>query len=123
MQTVMDDAPTLTVEAVEGGALAVFPESRFFGAFADGGREALHTTLELVREQMEEALMDAKIETLPAQSVSEWRIAIDVEESGQVKVRKLFLKQLLAQSYSLEGLLFTFASALTVLMAKTVVFV
>lgn len=115
-------APTLMVEAISGGSVAVFPDATFFGGFPDGGQEALYTTLSLAKEQVEEALVGTQVETING-GISEWRMAIDVEESGTVKVRRLMLAEGLARLQNWETTLLMVTSALTVLLARSVVFV
>ena len=115
-------APTVTLEAVTGGDVAVFTDPTFFGAFADGGQEALHSTLSLAQQQVEEALMSTQVEDLTP-GVSEWRMLINVEEDGSVNIPKLFLSKMLQQAQNWESVILMVASAITVLLAKTVVFV
>lgn len=114
--------PTLTVEVVRGGEVAVFTDANFFGGFADGGREALHATLSLTKDPVEEALMSTQVETLPV-GISDWKMTVDVEDDGAVKIRRLFLADVSMKLQNWEGVIYMVASALAVLMAKTVVFV
>lgn len=115
-------APTLTVEAVRNGEVAVFTDASFFGGFADGGQEALHATLSLAKAQVEEALMTTQVETL-SPGISDWKMTVDVEDDGNVKIRRLFLADVSMKLQNWEGVILMVASALAVLLAKTVIFV